>query len=333
MIISKTPYRISFFGGGSDYPEWFKKKDNFGEVISTTIDKYVYLSIRELTPFFGYKYRLSYSKIELINDYKDIEHKALKGLIKHYKPNTGLEIHYVGDLPARSGMGSSSAFTVGAIKAYTNLLNKKIDKKKLALDSINFEQKVLKETVGVQDQIASSYGGFNLITFKNEKFKVSPFNLNEKFFKDLNNNLFLIYTGQQRFATKIADTFVNKLEKSKKKNILKILQYVNDAKNIIKNKALDDFGSLLNESWEEKKKLSPVISNEKIDYLYKLGMQNGSLGGKLLGAGNGGFILFYVPLKHHVRFKRKFKNLISVPFKFTKSGSEIIHATNNLQKL
>ena len=324
MIISKTPYRISFFGGGSDYPEWFKKKNNFGEVISTTIDKFVFLSIRELHSFFGYKFRLSYSKIEETNYYNHIQHKALKGLIKHYKPKTGLEIHYDGDLPARSGMGSSSSFTVGAINAYYNLINKKIDKKKLAEESINFEHKILNENVGVQDQLAASYGGFNLMTFTNKKLNIKKFNIKKTFFKNLNKNLFLIYTGQQRFSSEIASSFINKLDKSKKKNILNILKHVSEAKKIIKNESLDDFGFLLNETWEEKKKLSQLISNELIDDIYKLGIKNGSLGGKLLGAGNGGFMLFYVPEENHKKFAFAFRKFINIPFNFTQEGSTII---------
>jgi D-glycero-alpha-D-manno-heptose-7-phosphate kinase len=324
MIISKTPYRISFFGGASDYPEWFKKDGNKGEVISVTIDKYVYLSIRELKSFFGYKFRLSYSKIEETNYYNHIKHKALKALIKHYKPKVGLEIHYDGDLPARSGMGSSSSFTVGAINAYYNLINKKINKKKLADESINFEQKILNENVGIQDQLAASYGGFNLMTFTNQKFNIKNFDIKKKFFKNLNKNLFLIYTGQQRFANEIANSFVNKLDNSKKKNILKILEHVKLAKKIIKNESLDDFGYLLNETWEEKKKLSGLISNEIIDDMYKLGIKNGSLGGKLLGAGNGGFMLFYVPKEKHKKFTFAFRKFINISFNFTKEGSTII---------
>lgn len=324
MIISKTPYRISFFGGGSDYPEWFRKEGHYGEVISTTIDKYVYLSIRELKSYFGYKYRLSYSSIEEANSYSNIKHKALKGLIKHYKPKIGLEIHYDGDLPSRSGMGSSSSFTVGAINAYNNLIGKKINKKKLALDSINFEHKILNEAVGIQDQISASYGGFNLIYFNGKKLKMKKFDLKENFFKILNSNLFLVYTGQQRFASQVAKSFIKTISKSKKKNIVKILDHVKKAKKMIKNKLPDDFGSLLNETWHEKKKLSSIISNEKIDEVYELGMQNGSLGGKLLGAGNGGFLLFYVPKEKHGKFTYAFKKFIITPFNFSNSGSEII---------
>mgnify|MGYP006092407969 CR=1 FL=1 len=325
MIISKTPYRISFFGGGSDYPEWFKKESNFGEVISTTIDKYVYLSIRELTPFFGYKYRFSYSKIEVTNDYKDIEHKALKGLIKHYKPNTGLEIHYAGDLPAKSGMGSSSSFSVGLLKTYNAIIDKKITTKQLALDSINLEQNILKEAVGCQDQVAAAYGGFNQISFSKNGFKIKKFDIHKRYFSKLNQNFFLIYSGQQRYAHEVVNTFIKKLNSTKEKHILKILDHVDLAKKIIANESLDDFGYLLNETWQEKKKISPIISNNKINEIYNLGIKSGSLGGKLLGAGNGGFILFYVPKKNHKKFIKNFKSFIDVKFKFSDKGSEIIY--------
>jgi D-glycero-alpha-D-manno-heptose-7-phosphate kinase len=325
MIISKTPYRISFFGGGSDYPEWFRKEGHYGEVISSTIDKYVYLSIRELYPYFGYRYRMSYSSIEEANNYSDIKHKALRGLIKHFKPKIGLEIHYDGDLPSRSGMGSSSSFTVGAINAYNTLIGRKINKKILALDSINFEQKILKEVVGIQDQISASYGGFNLIYFNSKIFNVKKFDINKNFFRNLNSNLFLVYTGQQRFSNQVTKSFIEKITKSKKKHILKILEHVKEAKKIIKNKSPDDFGSLLNETWHEKKELSSIISNEKIDEIYKLGIQNGSLGGKLLGAGNGGFLLFYVPKEKHGKFAFALKKFIIVPFNFSNIGSEIIY--------
>lgn len=324
MIISKTPYRISFFGGGSDYPEWFAQKYRFGEVISSTIDKHVYISIRELRPFFGFKYRLSYSKIEETNLVKDIQHKVIKALLSHYNSKIGLEIHYDGDLPSKSGMGSSSSFTVGLINSYFAIQNKKISKKDLALKSIELERDILKESVGVQDQISLSYGGFNIIRFNKENFSVKKLNIEENFYKNLNKNFFLIYTGQQRFAHIVANSFIRKLNKSKEKVILKILDHVNEAKNIIKKKKLDDFGNLLNETWEEKKKLSSLITNEKIDEIYSLGIKSGSLGGKLLGAGNGGFLLFYVPKKNHEKFNFVFRKFIKIPFKFTQEGSEII---------
>ena len=254
MIISKTPYRISFFGGGSDYPEWFNKENNYGEVISTTIDKYVYISIRELKPFFGFKYRLSYSKIEEANILKNIDHKAIKGMLKFYKPKKGLEIHYDGDLPSKSGMGSSSSFSVGLLKTFNAIINKKITTKQLALDSINLEHNILKEAVGCQDQVAAAYGGFNQISFLKNRFKIKKFDINKKFFSKLNQNFFLIYSGQQRYAHKVVNTFVKKLNSTKEKHILKILDHVDLAKKIIANEYLDDFGYLLNETWQEKKK-------------------------------------------------------------------------------
>lgn len=325
MIISRTPYRISFFGGGSDYPEWFKTKNNFGEVISTTIDKYVYISIRELKPYFGFKYRLSYSKIEETNFFENIDHKAIKGMLKFYKPKKGLEIHYDGDLPSKSGMGSSSSFSVGLLNTFYETINKNKSTKQLALDSINLEHNILKEAVGCQDQVAAAYGGFNHIKFLKNGFKIKKFDINKNYFTKLNQNFFLIYTGQQRYAHKVVNTFVRKLNSTKEKHILKILDHVNLAKKIIKNESLDDFGYLLNETWHEKKKISPIVSNNKINEIYDLGIKSGSLGGKLLGAGNGGFILFYVPKKNQKKFIKNFKNFIDVKFKFSNVGSEILY--------
>lgn len=329
MIITKTPYRISFFGGGSDYPEWFNKKNNFGEVISTTIDKYVYLSIRELKPFFGFNYRLSYSKIEEANFLKEIDHKAIKGMLEYYKPKKGLEIHYDGDLPSKSGMGSSSSFSVGLIKAYNEFTKKNLTTKKLAFDSINLEHKILKEAVGCQDQVAAAYGGFNSIKFLKKKFILKKFDINKRYFKRLNNNLILIYTGKQRYAHEVVNTFITKLNSSKEKHIIKILEHVNLAKKIISQENLDDFGYLLNETWLEKKKISPIISNKKIDEIYSLGIKNGALGGKLLGAGNGGFLLFYVPVKNQSKFINKFKKFIRVNFNFSDKGSQVIYNNEN----
>ena len=215
MIITKTPYRISFFGGGSDYPEWYKKYG--GMVLSTTIDKYIYISCRFLPKFFKHKYRIVWSKIENVRNINQIQHKAVKKLLLHLKIQRGLEIHYDGDLPARSGMGSSSCFAVGLRNALYQMKGKELSKDQLAKKTIEFEQKIMKEVVGSQDQTIASYGGFNKITFnKDGKIKVQKIISNRNIEK-LNENLVLIYTGINRTAHKIANTYVRKLTKSKKK--------------------------------------------------------------------------------------------------------------------
>ncbi len=322
MIITKTPYRISFFGGGSDYPDWYRKHG--GMVLSTTIDKYIYISCRFLPKFFKHKYRIVWSKIENVKDINQIQHRAVKMLLKHLKIKQGMEIHYDGDLPARSGMGSSSCFAVGLTKALYKIKNKDLSKNELARKTIYFEQKIMKEVVGSQDQTITSYGGFNKIIFsKNNKIQVQKISFNKNI-KNLNKNLVLIYTGINRTAHKIANTYVKKLAKSKKYRIEKIMSYVNEGKKILESGNVDDFGRLLNNSWHEKKSLSNLITNKKIDELYDEAIRCGALGGKLLGAGGGGFLLMYMSKENAKKFFKRHKSIINIPFNFTKDGSQII---------
>ncbi len=321
MIISKTPYRISFFGGGSDYPSWYSKYG--GTVLSTTINKYLYISCRNLPPFFDHKYRIVWSKIENVKKINDIKHRAIKELLNYYKCKSGVEIHYDGDLPAKSGIGSSSSFVVGSINALSKFNNYNINKKKLAEDSIYFEQKVLNEVVGSQDQIAASYGGFNRIFFKrNNSFKVKKIK-KTKNIKKLENNLLLVYTSINRSAHKIASNYVNKLTKSKKEYIKNITEHAEEGEKLLYSGNIDDFGKLLHSAWMMKKKLDKSISNKKIDQLYNLALKNGALGGKILGAGGGGFLLLYMKKKNRIKFLNKNKNIIHIPFKFSNKGSEL----------
>ena len=288
MIICRTPLRISFFGGGSDYKEWVDNEQ--GIVISTTIDKYIYITLRELPKFFDHNYRIVYSKIESVKNINEIKHHAIKGILKNFNYKSGLEIHYDSDLPAKSGMGSSSAFVVGLLNALNTLSKKTISKKNLSKNSIFYEQKILNETVGMQDQIACSYGGFNEIKFfQNGRFSVNTIKLGDKKKKIFQNNLFLVYTNISRRANDIANTFVKELNGSKKIHIKKILEHAVLGKKLLLNGKFDDFGLLLGESWNVKKKLSPSVSNELIDNIYNLALKSGSSGGKLLGAGGGGF--------------------------------------------
>ena len=262
MIITKTPYRISFFGGGSDYPNWFNKFT--GQVLSTTINKHIYITCRFLPKFFKHKYRIVWSKIENVKNLNEIEHESVKGLLKYYKINQGVEIHYDGDLPARSGMGSSSCFSVGLIKAINALNEKKITNIELAKKAIFFEQKVMRETVGSQDQVSASIGGFNKITFKKNNINVKKIKKVENI-KKLERNLLLIYTGINRTAHKIASTYASKLSSVKKDYITKICEHVSEGEKLLNTGKIDDFGKLLNNAWYLKKKLSSSISNSKKD--------------------------------------------------------------------
>ncbi len=331
MIICRTPYRISFFGGGSDYPSWLKNND--GEVISTSINKYTYISCRFLPNFFDHKYRISYSQLEEVKQISKIKHYAVKKVLENHPiGHHGLEIHYDGDLPSNSGMGSSSSFIVGLLNSlntleYLNKQKKKINKRDLADLAIKYEQKVLKEIGGYQDQVITSHGGFNNINFySKKKYSIKKININEKSTNDLNNNLFLVYSGIKRYAHKIAGSFVSNLNNTNKDYIIEILNHVKIAKTLLKNKMFDDFGRLLNESWLIKKKLSRSISNKRIDEIYKYCLNSGALGGKLLGAGGGGFFVFYVPKDKHKKFRELIKKrYIIIDFKFENEGSKIIH--------
>ncbi len=321
MIISKTPYRISFFGGGSDYPEWSQK--NEGRVLSTTINKYLYISCRFLPNFFKHKYRIVWSKIENVKNINQINHKAIREILNYLKVKRGLEIHYDGDLPNRSGMGSSSSFVVGLLKALYRINNYNLTKYELAKKSIFIEQKILKEVVGSQDQVSASHGGSNKIIFKKNLIQVKPIKYNQNI-KKLDNNLILIFTGLQRTAHAVASKYVKKLNTSKKYNINKILSHVTEGEKILKTGEIDDFGKLLNEAWVEKKKLSNTITNKKIDELYAQAINYGALGGKVLGAGGGGFLLLYMKKNNRKKFFQKIKNLIHIPFSFASEGSQII---------
>ncbi len=322
MIITKTPLRISFFGGGSDYPSWYKKKNNFGEVLSCTIDKYIYISLKDSQKFSKFKYLIKYSKIEKVNEIKNIRHPVIKNALKYFKIKKYIELHSNADIPAKAGMGTSSAFTVGLIKAIYGLNNKTISRKELANLSTFFEHKIIKENVGSQDQFAASYGGFNNFKFFKNKTIINNYDLNDNYFKNLNQNLFLFFTGQTKESTRITSKFTPHLNK-KKKIINKLIENVQTAKKIIKKKELDSFGYLLDETWNQKKQIDKNITNQEINFYYDMGKKYGALGGKLLGAGGRGFILYYVPKKNQEMFIRKFKKQI-LPFNFTADSSEII---------
>jgi len=322
MIISKTPYRISFFGGGTDYPDWYLK--NGGQVLSTSIDKYIYITCRNLPNIFDENIRLVYSKIESVQNVNQIKHPAFRETLKYGKLINNLDIHYDGDLPGFSGMGSSSAFTVGLLNAIKTYKNCKISQLNLAKQSIFIEQKKIGEVVGSQDQIITAVGGFNHIIFnKNNKIKIKKVNINKNTYKTLENNLMLFYTGIKRSSSKIAQSYVINLEKKMK--ILKIINSnVEDALAILNNGDINDFGKLLNDTWQQKKQLSNKVSNKFIDEIYDVAINSGSLGGKITGAGGGGFIIFYVEKKYQKKLKNKLGKLKHVPFKFENKGTHII---------
>jgi D-glycero-alpha-D-manno-heptose-7-phosphate kinase len=323
MIISKTPFRISFFGGGTDYPEWFNKEG--GQVLSTTFDKYCYVTSRFLPPFFEYKYKISYSIIENVKNIFQIKHPVIKAAIKELKLDKGLEIHVNSDLPARSGLGSSSAFTVGVLNSLYSLKNKNISKNLLAIEAIKIERDILKENVGLQDQIATAYGGFNIINFKkNKNFTVEPIKISIERKNMLNNHLMLFFTGFARTATIIAKDQIKNI-KNNREQLLKMRSMVVEAKNILLSKKnICEFGDMLNIAWNLKKSLSSQISNDQIDEIYNIALKAGAIGGKLMGAGGGGFMLLFAEPSKQEKVRNSLKKFIHVPFKFETNGSQII---------
>ena len=324
MIITKTPYRISFFGGGTDLNQWFK--ENGGAVISTTIDKYCYITCRYLPKFFNHNYRFVYSKVEEVSKIGDIEHPAIRGILNNLNWNKGIEVHHDGDLPARSGLGSSSSFTVGFLNTLAAMQGKLTSKYDLAKDAINIEQNILKENVGCQDQIAAAFGGFNKIQFYGENsFDISPIIVRPERLDFLQKNLLLFFTGVSRFASDIEKSKLSNLS-TKKVELTKIHEMVDISIEILQNenKSVDEFGLLLNEAWKYKKSLSEQVSNDFIDLIYKKAINSGALGGKILGAGGGGFILFYAPINKHEDIKASLSELIHIPFQFENTGSSVV---------
>lgn len=323
MIISRTPFRISFFGGGTDYPAWYQ--ENKGAVLSTTIDKYCYLTVRYLPPFFPYKHRIVWSKIELVKEINEILHPAARATLNFLKINKGMEIHHDGDLPARTGLGSSSAFTVGLLNSLYALKGMILSKERLAKEAIHIERDVLKENVGSQDQVAVAYGGFNKITFGgNDEIKVEPITVEKTRIKELEEHLMLYFTGFSRFASEIAkDQIKNTPEKKRELTIM--YQMVDEAIKILNEKKdILEFGKLLNETWQLKKNLSNKISTPGIDNMYQRALKAGAIGGKLLGAGGGGFMILFVPPEIQSQIRERLSNLLYVPFRFENSGSQII---------
>ncbi len=324
MIISRTPFRISFFGGGTDYPSWFRTYG--GAVLAATIDKYCYLCCRYLPPFFDFRYRIVYSRSENTTTVDAIEHPAVREVLRFLQIERGLSIHHDADLPARSGMGSSSAFTVGLLNALHALKGQIASQQQLAQEAIEIEQERLKETVGCQDQIMAAYGGINHITFSpNGQFSLQPMTLSQQRINELNAHLMLFYTGVRRTAAQVAETYVQSIETKKQQlRIMKALVEEGIAV-LTSQRDIKIFGELLHEGWELKRSLSNAVSNQRIDAIYETARKAGALGGKITGAGGGGFLLLFVPPENQPAVKEALANLIHVPFHFDFSGSRIIY--------
>ena len=323
MVISRTPYRISFFGGGTDYPEWYQRHG--GSVIATTINKYCYLTCRYLPPFFEHRFRVVYSKIEDRQTIDEVQHPSVREVVKYLQIDRGLEIHHDGDLPARSGMGSSSAFTVGLLHALYALQGIMPGKYRLAKESIHLEQDVLQETVGSQDQVSAAYGGFSHITFfPNGEIAVHPIILSRERIREINSHLMLFYTGIKRTASNIAGSYVNELDQKRRQmRIMKDL--VKESMTILnRDRNLVEFGELLHEAWQLKRSLSEKMTTPYMDELYDTARSAGAVGGKITGAGGGGFKLLFVPPEKQPTVREALRSLLHVPFKFEFSGSQII---------
>ncbi|ADG94573.1 GHMP kinase [Arcobacter nitrofigilis DSM 7299] len=324
MIVSRTPHRISFFGGGTDYPEYYKQYG--GKTLGVAINKYSYLNVRKLPPFFDYKHRIVYSNQENVNSLDDIIHPSVRETLKFLNVNLGLSIHHDGDIPARSGMGSSSAFTVGLLNSINALNGKICSKYDLTKDSIHIEQNLIKENVGSQDQTFAAYGGLNIINFlQNGEINVNPIIMKNKKLKEFQDNIMLFFSGLSRTASEVVEEQIKKTNINVP-NLNKMKDLVDDAYDILinKNRNLREFGELLNYTWELKKSLSSKVSNNNIDNMYEKAINAGAIGGKLLGAGGGGFMAFYVEKDKQLSVIDALKGYLHIPFDFDFEGSKII---------
>jgi len=325
MIITRTPFRISFFGGGTDYPVWYK--EHGGAVLATSINKYCYINCRHLPPFFEHKYRIVYSKTELTQRISEIQHPSVRETLSFMNIDHGVEIHHESDLPARAGMGSSSAFTVGLLNALYALKGRMVTKRQLALDAIHVEQDRIKENVGSQDQTIAAFGGFNKIEFGGEQqIMVQPITINSERIQLFQDHLMLFFTGLSRTASEVAGEQIKKTSE-KEKELNRMVEMVDEAIDVLNGSDSDitDVGRFLHESWMIKRSLTDKITTLQIDKIYETALEAGALGGKLLGAGGGGFILLFVEPEFQPKVKEKLKNLLYVPFKFENLGSQIIY--------
>ena len=323
MIITQTPFRMSFFGGGTDFSGFYN--EHGGAVISTTFDKYCYVTVRHLPPFFDYNTHLTYSKEEKINNISEIQHPAIRNAME-YLDMHDIRLTYESDLPARSGLGTSSSFAVGMLSAFYALKGQYADKRKLADDAIHLERVLCQEAGGIQDQIAASFGGLNRINFSADGYTVHPVIISPERKKLLNSRLMLFFTGFSRFSSDIQKG-TEKSMKDKTQQLLEMYHLVDDAEKILtdKNTTLDEFGKLLDYTWQLKRGISSGISTSSIDEQYDRAKKAGALGGKLLGAGGGGFLLFYVPEEKQNDVKKALAGQMYVPFNFENDGTKVIH--------
>ena len=325
MIITRTPLRISFFGGGTDLPAYYKNYG--GAVLSTTIDKYQYITCRLLKPYYEYKHQLRYgSAYELANEFDEIKHPSIRETMRFFNVTYGLDLNYSTDVPARSGLGSSSAFTVGLVNALYGMEGKMPSKRRLAVEAIHIEQDLIKESVGSQDQIATAFGGLNYITFeKDGGFFVHPVVISKNRKEELERHLILVFSGFQRFAANIEQDKIKNLER-KKEVLYRMNKITQEALEILTGDGdICEFGRLLNKTWELKKSLSDKVSNAATDKLYNIGLSNGALGGKLLGAGGGGFMLFFCKPADRANLLAHLKDYLHIDFQFENNGSQVIY--------
>jgi len=324
MIITKTPFRISFFGGGTDYPTWFR--EHGGAVLATTIDKYCYITCRRLPPFFEHKHRIVYSTVENVRHHSEIKHPAVREVFKWKGVTEGLEIHHDGDLPARSGLGSSSSFAVGLLNALAAFEGRMCSKTQLAEEAIHLEQNILGEHVGSQDQVSAAFGGLNQISFHtDDSFSVQPVTLRSERARLLESHLMLFFTGISRIASTIAKSKIENLH-SRVAELHRMREMVDEGCAILTdaNAPISRFGELLHEAWHYKQSLSEKVASPAVKSLYDTAISAGGTGGKLLGAGGGGFMLIFAPPERHARIREALEGLVYVPVRFEKDGSQVV---------
>lgn len=331
MVISRTPVRISFLGGGTDYPDYYKREK--GAVLGTTIDKYLYIAVYYLSDYFDHKIRLAYSKVEHTNQLDEIEHPSIRECLRFMGIKSNIEIHYFADLPARTGLGSSSSFTVGLLNALYAFKGQMVSKERLAEDAIHIEQNCIGERVGSQDQYHAAMGGLNIIRFRRDGIKVYPLIIGPELERELEDSIMMFYTGIQRYAHEVLKEQIEKTREKKNDEYLKALHdMVEEGCDVLtKDGSIQKFGELMHKSWELKKHLSNAISNEQIDMAYQQAISAGAWGGKLAGAGGGGFLALLVPREKQENVRNSLKAIQEVTFRFEKEGSKIIYYWPNAQ--